>query len=597
MSLRLGQLIYTSFTKLGFQALTSAAVPAEIHQAFIEQIVQQHWDSYNPPSANYRAAYLYQISSDQTLFGWLYNDGADNFHRSHVPYFVCYYLANSLQSNELKTIFTCLLKGPIELVDRDSQPQSLKEIEISNESYQSARLGIGIFAAIQKQAHLSIQQDRLFRMFVSEDPTGYHVKVATSISVEENARNQVKAPKMLSSLTDEQQAGTDATVASEPQSVEDYSKLLEELIARSQLEPEQPILLSNAQLSANQSAPSPIWKAGAIGIAALIALGSISVYLLQSAPSAVVPSSSSQHSIAESSSPLLEKSFLDTAPVWSVALSPDGQTVIGSGANQAIKVWNIETGKVIKTLSGHQDVVRWLMLTQNGNTLISGSGDRTIKIWNLQTNQVMQTLNQGSPVWGLALSLDEKTLYSGGEDGALKLWQFPNGTLLGTIAAHQRQIFSVAISPNGKIVATASLDRTIKLWNAQTGALVRTITGHTDAVRAVVFSPDGKTLASASWDKTLKLWNWQSGALIRTWVGHQARVVDVRFSPDGQTLISGSVDHTINVWAVQDGTLLRSLSDHGDWVLSLSIAPQSTTASSRFASGSKDETIRIWKFP
>lgn len=208
MSLRLDQLIYTSFAKLGFQALTSAAVPAEIQQAFIEQIVQQHWDSYKPPSANYRAAYLYQISPSQTLFGWLYNDGADDFHRSHVPYFVCYYLANSLQSDELKTIFTCLLKGPIELVDRDSQPQSLKELEISNESYQSARPGVGVFAAIQEQGYLSIQQGRLFRMFLSEDPTGYHVEVATSISVEENARTPVKAAKMLSSLTDEQQAET-----------------------------------------------------------------------------------------------------------------------------------------------------------------------------------------------------------------------------------------------------------------------------------------------------------------------------------------------------------------------------------------------------
>lgn len=600
MSLLLGQLIYTNFAELGFQALTSAEVPIEIRQEFIKQIVQQHWDSYSLSSTDYRAAYLHQISPNQTLFGWLYNDGVDDFGGSHVPYFVCYYLAETLQSSELKAIFTCLLKGPSHLVDRQSPPHILKGVEISDKYYQSARPGVGIFASIQEQGYLSVQQGKLFQMFVSEDTTGYHLKFANSISEENFAQNNtstVKEPKNLSNPIDRTHSETTVSpeLYSVPPKAQNY-KIIQEFITRSELEPYQQILLSNVRVGAHESGHP--WRSSAIGIAALIALMFVSFHLLRLVPKAIVPMSSSQNAIAELANPALEKTFLDTAPVWSVILSPDGQTVIGSGANQTIKVWNIESGKVVKTLSGHQDVVRWLAFTLDGNTLISGSGDQTIKIWDLQTSRVRKTLKQGSPVWGLALSPDGKTLYSGGEDGVLRMWEFSSGALLRTNAAHQSQIFSIAISPNGKTIATASLDQTIKLWNAQTGELIRTMTGHTAAVRAITFSPDGQTLASASWDKTLKLWNWQTGELIRTFIGHEARVVDIRFSPDGKALISGSVDRRINIWAVQDGTLLRSLLGHTDWVLSLALSPQFANASvsNRFVSSSKDQTIRIWQF-
>lgn len=610
MSLLLGQLIYTSFAKLGFKALTSAEVPAEVCQTFVEEIVYQHWDSYNPPSSDYRAAYLYQISPDQTLFGWLYNDGIDDFGRSHVPYFVCYYLTESIQSVELKSIFTWLLKGPIEDVDRQNPPEEITSIELSDQHYQSPRPGVGIFSSVQEQAYLSVQQGKLFTMLVSEDSSGQSLKFATLKNASQNAKAE-DASELAQVLSDSQRKPAEARVANSSASrgtreVQNTARVINELISRSEQENYQQILLSRVRSSATQPQSMQRWQQPAvpsllgkvlIGGAALMVVMISGVTLLRWLPGAIVQGSS-QNSMPGSESPLLAKTLLDTAPVWSAVLSPDGQTVIVGGDNHIIKIWNLETGQVVRTLSGHRDVVRWLVLTPDGKTLISGSGDQTIKIWNLQTNQLVQTLEQGSPVWGLALSPDGKTLFSGGEDGVLRVWELESGKQLRTHSAHQKQIFSIALSPDGKTIATASGDQTIKLWNAQTGDSIRTLTGHTDAVRSIAFSPDGSTIASASWDKTLKLWNRQSGELLRTFVGHEARVVDVRFSPNGNRLISGSIDHRINVWSVQGGTLLRSFFDHTDWVLSLSVAPQTANPiqANRFVSSSKDKTIRIWQF-
>lgn len=171
MSLLLGQLVYTSFPKVGYRLFVSTEVPTEIQQVFIQQIVYQHWNSYKPPKAGYRAAYVYQITLDQTLFGWLYNDGMDDLGRSHVPYFVCYYLTERLHAVQLSSIFSCLQTGPVEQTDRLILA-SLDPIDPTNLcNYQSARKGVKIPLHICEQSYAALKQKKLLNFFISSDQT------------------------------------------------------------------------------------------------------------------------------------------------------------------------------------------------------------------------------------------------------------------------------------------------------------------------------------------------------------------------------------------------------------------------------------------
>ncbi|MBD1846301.1 WD40 repeat domain-containing protein [Cyanobacteria bacterium FACHB-63] len=593
MSLLLGQLIYTSFPKVGFQALTSTAVPPEVRRAFVEQIVYQYWDAYNPPSSEYRAVYVHRLSSQQILFGWLYNDGLDDLGRSHVPYFICYYSAELLQSAQLDTIFAFLKAGPVTVLDRHRPLTDLDNTDLDNviilasEDYQSVRLGVEIDSDLQAQSRLNIQQDKLFRLFVPEE-SETQVSTVSASSANLALLEELSPPAVLSSVS---QQSKDHSVAAAK-----LELILDELLEQLEVETYQEILRSKLRAStqsqlSRRSARLPLMSRNlgrTIAAILLIVLGLGGAYRFRD-PLIATINRTNQKSATDSDAPTFKKSFLDTAPIWSVVLSPDHQTVIGSGANQKIKIWNIETGKLLNSLSGHTEVVRSLALTRDGKTLISGSDDSTLKLWDLTTNQLIQTLDQGSSIWSISLGRDDKTLVSGSEDGTLKIWELPSAALVQSIPAHEGRVFSVAISPDGKTIATGGYDRTIKIWNAETGALLRSLTGHTDAVRALEFSPDGQSLASASWDQTLKLWNWQTGEVLHTLTGHTNRVVAVAFSPDGKTLISGSTDNAINLWSVQSGKLLQSLSGHTDWVLAVASDDQ------HLVSSSKDQTIRIWQ--
>ena len=78
----------------------------------------------------------------------------------------------------------------------------------------------------------------------------------------------------------------------------------------------------------------------------------------------------------------------DMFRVISVAFSPDGQTLAGSGwditsFNCTIRLWDVETGEHKRTLQGHTDGVYSVAFSPDGQILTSGSSDGTVLLWNI----------------------------------------------------------------------------------------------------------------------------------------------------------------------------------------------------------------------
>jgi WD40 repeat protein len=249
--------------------------------------------------------------------------------------------------------------------------------------------------------------------------------------------------------------------------------------------------------------------------------------------------------------------------IYSIAFSPDGQTIAAGMSNKTIKLYNVKTGQEIRTLRGHKYAVHAIAITPDGQTLISGSSDNTIKLWNLTTGQLIRTIQAHTkPVHAIALSADGQFLASGSADKSIKVWQLKTGKLLSRLV-DIGEIRSVRFSQDGQTLASTRTDYNalntnnnpaLKLWNWKAGKPVSNLEGnfYKNAVN-VTFSPDGQTLASyvANHDnpggQLVKLWNYKTGSLIRTFGGIPLPNPILAFSPDGQVFIT-NIGPAIQVW-------------------------------------------------
>jgi predicted regulator of Ras-like GTPase activity (Roadblock/LC7/MglB family) len=171
-ALPLEMLLYTSFNRVGFTLLTSRGVPKQISQAFLSRIVQQHWDAYHPLPYKERAAYLYQLSQQHVIFGWLYPDGQDEFGRANVPYFIAHYLAAPMSAELLMALWICIKKGPIVYPERDGEvPSSSLEPLIIQDVHQyiPTRPGAAIAPQLWEQSYQRLKMKELITVFSVHD--------------------------------------------------------------------------------------------------------------------------------------------------------------------------------------------------------------------------------------------------------------------------------------------------------------------------------------------------------------------------------------------------------------------------------------------
>ncbi len=299
-----------------------------------------------------------------------------------------------------------------------------------------------------------------------------------------------------------------------------------------------------------------------------------------------------------------------TSEIWSVKFSPDGQLLASAGVDSAVKIWQRESGKLIKELK-HPMGVTYFNFSPDGNYIATSSYDSKVRLWNVQDGKILKEFSgHSNTVWHLAYSPDGTTLASSGEDSAIKLWNIESGSLIRTLKGHRLTIWSVKFSPDGSKLASGSFDASLKIWDVKTGELLKNITGHTEAIVDLAYSHDGKLIASTSDDKTIRLWNAETGQEVRKMMVPE-HIQAVTFSPDDKRLMTGGRDKPMigeflqeifgdseinkgvsaRLWDVQTGELLQTFSDHSNDVNDIAYSNDGVW----IATAGSDKLVRLYK--
>ena len=289
---------------------------------------------------------------------------------------------------------------------------------------------------------------------------------------------------------------------------------------------------------------------------------------------------------------LLKTLIGHTKSVRSLSISPDGKVLASGSWDKTVKLWDIETGKLIKTLQGHANEVRDVRFSPNGRNLASVSWDKTVKLWDIEIGKPIHTLTGHQElVYNVNFSHDGKILASGSVDRLIKLWDVSTGKEIKTLEGHQDSVYDVSFTKNDTILASVGWDRTLRFWDISSGKLLNTVNNaHENGIISVRFSPNDRILASGSADQTVKLWDANTGKLIKTLTGHTADVKSVNFHPDGKTLASASADKMVKLWDIETGKEINTLAPHTEDVNRTNFSPDSKI----LASVSSDRTVKLW---
>ena len=311
--------------------------------------------------------------------------------------------------------------------------------------------------------------------------------------------------------------------------------------------------------------------------------------------------------------------------IWSVAFSPDGLTLASGGNDRLVRMWDIETGRLIRSLRGHTATIRVVQYSPDGQILATASEDRTIRLWNPQTGESLRILftRYDHAVTSISFSPDGLMLARCGQNKDIKIWEITTGTelmsLLGKDQYDHNWSVCTAFSPDGLHLVAGSDIGKIKLYEVLPSGEERiSIEGHwrdeaddeeTENrgfyvddhggfqrpmeywIGALTFTPDGSTMISGSRDCTIKFWDMPNLEERRTLKGHSEWVRNLIVTKDGKMLISASDDGTVKMWDIETGRQFRTIKSHKGPVRGIALSSDEKY----LATAGNDRIITLWE--
>lgn len=285
-----------------------------------------------------------------------------------------------------------------------------------------------------------------------------------------------------------------------------------------------------------------------------------------------------------------------------------------------IQAWNWQTGNRVLSFKGHTAPIRTIALSQDGNTLVSGSDDRTIKVWNALTGEEVMTLeDHTSPVTAIALSPDGEILVSSGcnqyeirdrqlkilnRDRVLRIWNLSEGKVTHTLPCIT-DVPMLMMGTSGKVLL--KYEQQLEAVNVETGRTIPRLNGLKDCEEILVIASDWERAATIV-DRQVRIRQFTTGEVLsRISLDLYDRSIQVcALSPDGKWFAAGferteihprhnsylTRQNVLRIWDVRTGKQVACLDEsalgQGMWQ-SIEFSSQGLLITS------VGDTLKVWQ--
>lgn len=316
-----------------------------------------------------------------------------------------------------------------------------------------------------------------------------------------------------------------------------------------------------------------------------------------------------------------------TDDVQALALTPDGRWAVSGGGSWglfrdfSLRVWDLQTGKCLRSLEGHKHIVNAVAISADGRLAVSGGKEKVLRIWDLVSGRKLLYLEgHTDEIQSVSMTADGRFAASAGKDKEIRFWDLSNGNCFRTLEGNNGSNKTIRITADGKQAVLLELkphldgavgkfwklSLTLSWWDLETGQCLKSLEDHTesfikiwggfDSAKALALFGDGRKALLGSLDGQLKIWTASENKLEWKEMERDLWITGLSATADGRLAVSVegfSVMKnvaTIKVWDVPAGRRPVILSGHTDQALSVSVTADGGCA----VSGGADETLRVW---
>ena len=203
--------------------------------------------------------------------------------------------------------------------------------------------------------------------------------------------------------------------------------------------------------------------------------------------------------------------------------------LVSGSYDEAVFLWDVRTGRIMRSLPAHQDPVGGVDFIRDGTLIVSCSSDGLIRVWDTMTGQCLRTLvhEDNAPVQSVRFSPNGKYVLAWTLDGCVRLWDYVDrdgkGRCVKTYQGHANAKYGLTgafgvYGDTGKdravcgsitkaFVVSGSEDGGILWWDVVSKEVLQRIDGHEDVVLSVdTWEGEKGLVVSCGLDKTVKVW-------------------------------------------------------------------------------------------
>jgi WD40 repeat protein len=230
-----------------------------------------------------------------------------------------------------------------------------------------------------------------------------------------------------------------------------------------------------------------------------------------------------------------------------IALHPATPQALTAGADKTVKLWDLATGKEVKTVATLPDAIS-SMTPSRDFTLVAVTAGKNAKVFQLSDNKELASIAHPADVVSVNFSADKTRLITGSADNLARVWEIQTGRLLQTFS-HAGAVRSVALHPSQPLVISASADKTAVVNSL---AITRVAALTQKPLRAIIATPDAARLIVAGDDGVIRIVNAANGAEERK-IDGTFPVYALALSKNAQVLAATGADKVVRVLTFADG--------------------------------------------